>query len=617
MAKNPYSETESGSNRDQRKIVRIPLVGNALNRDSAATKDQKFVNCYPETSKNTVANTQKLFLVKRPGFVEHATIAAAGTSRGFWSFFGHTFSVIGDKLYEDTILIKTLRSSTGICGMVQISPISCFFCDGTDGYEVKSNGAVTEVERAYPKWTADEYVEVGDKRIPTAYDMTTPTASFFYYTVQSISTIGTGLTGSIEPSWPLTVGQTVVDNQVTWVCTATRTVSEIARKWAASYAFTVGQYVLPTAENAIYYKVTASDGAAGVTEPTWPLAIGESVTLDGVTYEAVGYYGGFPSPHITTPVFMDGYTCLAESGSVDFYNSGINDVFSWSPIDFTSAENYPDPLVALARQNNFIVAFGEDNTELFYDAANASGSPFSRNENYLLQVGLYSPNAIFQAEKYLVWVGKSDTGRPSVWSLNGYEAKEISTEYIERMLLQENIGSNITGYGIRTDGHIFFVINLPVNNKTIVYDMEEEMWHEWSYNSGMLPFKFFAAQGTNMLFQHNTDGKLYRQSRTVYKDGTYDMPVSIVMLKQDFDNYRRKFFHRIDVVGDQINTNVSVSWSDDDYQNYSTPVTISMLTRPYFTRCGTSRRRAWKITHTDNTPLRLEALEVTYTQGRT
>jgi len=77
-----------------------------------------------------------------------------------------------------------------------------------------------------------------------------------------------------------------------------------------------------------------------------------------------------------------------------------------------------------------------------------------------------------------------------------------------------------------------------------------------------------------LLFQHTSDGKLYKMDSTVYKDGAYDIPVSITMLKQDFDNSRRKFFHRVDVVGDQANTNISLSWTDDDYQNYNTPVTI-------------------------------------------
>jgi len=48
-------------------------------------------------------------------------------------------------------------------------------------------------------------------------DVVRPTVDNNYkYAVQSIS--GGGATGASEPTWPTTVGNTVVDNEVTWVC---------------------------------------------------------------------------------------------------------------------------------------------------------------------------------------------------------------------------------------------------------------------------------------------------------------------------------------------------------------------------------------------------------------
>ena len=80
----------------------------------------------------------------------------------------------------------------------------------------------------------------------------------------------------------------------------------------------------------------------------------------------------------------------------------------------------------------------------------------------------------------------------------------------------------------------------------------------------------------------------------------------------------RKFMSRFSLIGDRpsADSNVTLYWSDDDYQTYSSSIAVSMNdVNPQLTRLGSSRRRAWKLTHTDNTPLRLEALEVTYTVG--
>lgn len=55
-------------------------------------------------------------------------------------------------------------------------------------------------------------------------------------------------------------------------------------EWASGMSLDVGDYVVPPARSGVRYLITASDGAAGATEPTWPVS-GASVTLDGVTYE--------------------------------------------------------------------------------------------------------------------------------------------------------------------------------------------------------------------------------------------------------------------------------------------------------------------------------------------
>lgn len=61
----------------------------------------------------------------------------------------------------------------------------------------------------YMTWAASTARVVGDKRAPKL-------ANGFYYQVQSV--VGDALTGSLEPTWPTIVGNTVVDNHVTWIC---------------------------------------------------------------------------------------------------------------------------------------------------------------------------------------------------------------------------------------------------------------------------------------------------------------------------------------------------------------------------------------------------------------
>jgi hypothetical protein len=62
----------------------------------------------------------------------------------------------------------------------------------------------------HPEWIAVTPQRVGNTCVPT-------TRNGYYYT--AIAIIGGGDTNNIEPTWPTTIGDQVVDSKVTWQCT--------------------------------------------------------------------------------------------------------------------------------------------------------------------------------------------------------------------------------------------------------------------------------------------------------------------------------------------------------------------------------------------------------------
>ncbi len=388
--------------------------------------------------------------------------------------------------------------------------------------------------------------------------------------------------------------------------------------WAASTNYSVGDKRVPTVANGYYYEVTADAGSSGGSEPTWPTTIGNTVVDSGITWTCAGSYGGFPSPHIPTPVFVDGYLTLAASNSADIYNSDPDNAYGWSTGNFTTAEMWPDHVLALARQNNQMVAFGEYSTEFFYDAA-TSGTPYARNEAAALQMGIAAPYALYQNEKFCIFIGQSESGGRAAWLIEGFQPKKISTESIERILDAE--GTSITtayGFGVRTKGHLFFVINLT--STTLVYDLEEKVWHEWSSNSNGSHIAFAynhmadAGNGKSYLL-HKSDGKIYTLNPLVYQDNSVAIIVELMTAKQDAGNMNRKFCRNMTLVGDSFsNDTIDVRWTNDDYDTFTNWKSLP-LTRPWFARCGEFRRRAFNLKYTGNNPLRLEALELEIDQG--
>jgi len=463
---------------------RLPLLGSYTNRDSSGSKDQRFINIFPESRKVEAIESTRIFLNKRPGLTLYKTIAA-GAGRGIIWFRNKFYIAIGNKVYEDgatPTAVITLTAATGKLGMIIANSSTIgdylFICDGTSGWVIDSAGVVTLISD--------------------------------------------------------------VD---------------------------------------------------------------------------------FPTPHIPIPVFIDGYIILAKTS--DIYNCVLDTPTSWNSGEFISAEMFPDHVVALCRQNNQVVALGESSTEFFYDATNASGSPLTRNDSTAIQMGCAFPSALYQNEQSYIYVGQSDSGGRAIWQVTGFQPKKISDEFIDRILDAETDPTNCVGFGLRTMGHLFFLVSLPTLNRTFVYDVDEKLWHEWSSNVASNHTMFDCSYMTDnhlgaAYLLHNTSGAIYKLDPTTYTDNGTAILCEITTNKYDMDTYKRKFMSCVLPVADSspIGNYLTVRWSDDDYQTWSAQKTITLTDDfPSFARLGSFRRRAFNIRHSQPYALRLESLQVFYYEG--
>src|SRR5574343_2028368 len=86
----------------ERKKVRLPLIGAYSNRSSDSTKDQRFVNAYPETRKVEQLENTRIYINKRPGLTELCNVAADGAGRGLIHFYDNFYAIIANKVYKVT-----------------------------------------------------------------------------------------------------------------------------------------------------------------------------------------------------------------------------------------------------------------------------------------------------------------------------------------------------------------------------------------------------------------------------------------------------------------------------------------------------------------------------------
>lgn len=321
-----------------------------------------------------------------------------------------------------------------------------------------------------------------------------------------------------------------------------------------------------------------------------------------------------------TPVSLDGYVFVMRSGTDEIWNSDVDAPTAWSATSFLASEMYPDNIVALSRHLNYIIAFGTFSTEFFYDNENASGSPLRRSEGNAVKLGLAARDSVAQTDRRLCWAAQANDGEPSIWMLNGLTTEKISTEFQDKILANEGANlTNATGYIVRHKGHSLYIINL--NARSLVYDLDEKIWLDWSINSAsshaVLPFKY-ATQGADntILLLHNTDGKIYKLDSGTYQDDAGAILVHIITTKLDFGTTKQKRQFKWELVADKESSGTcTVEWTDDDYGSYKTARTLDLTVRPFTRAGGNFRRRAYRIIHTANAPFRAEAMEIEYSEG--
>lgn len=309
--------------------------------------------------------------------------------------------------------------------------------------------------------------------------------------------------------------------------------------------------------------------------------------------------------------FLDGYGfALSRTGS-RIYNSDLNTLATWSPTGYITKQIQQDIPTGLAKFKRFILAFGESTMEVFQDVGNPTGSPLEAITDKAQNIGL--PSAIVTGQRhyytrlgdFMYWRGSNPLG---VYAYNGETVEKVSTPAIDK-ILAERQHYYVSSIAIQGQRAVVIGLDLPnaTTQRSLLFFPDWKDWFEWN-STVFIPqtsprlMDVCLGVGSN---QH----KLYQVSSTSdnWQDAgsNYTWTHQIKIPKQDNKLDRMYMFG---VVGDTARTaqTVSVSFSDDDYQTYSTARTINMATESkQIYNCGAYRSRVAQLTYTGSGAVRL------------
>lgn len=392
---------------------------------------------------------------------------------------------------------------------------------------------------------------------------------------------------------------------------------------------TVWSYHVVTGVNTAVASVFGATGTSEIGFCLFQFSTGISkvVATDGTTLitmdvaNVIGTAAGVPV-HLPYPIYLDGYVFVSKINTADIYNSANDDPLTW-PGEFITAEMEGDNLIRLAKVNNYLLAFGTNSIEYFWDAGNATGSPLQRNDTPIKYNTYLAGHAQFGNVIY--YVGVNEGGQPDVYMLKDFKIEELGTPTISRYL--NSVVEPMTtwkGSIVSCKGHSFYILNVGTA-KTYVLDLDTKLWARWEYQTGTGLFDIYNSITISTLtnaytyFSLGTSSVIYKLNDAVYTDNGVSFTCLITTEQSDFGTLNRKTMRRAAIIGDRPTTNndILIQWTDDDSQTFNTGLSTNLnqdLACVY--RLGSFRQRSFKLTYTANTDFRIQEFEVEINKGR-
>jgi len=322
------------------------------------------------------------------------------------------------------------------------------------------------------------------------------------------------------------------------------------------------------------------------------------------------------NPHIAS---IDGYVLVAKGN--DIFNSD-NDTFdTWDAGNFISCEMSADGIKYLFQNKNYIVAIGYDSLELFWDAANATGSPLSRNDSAFKSIGYITGYAKAGDRHY--FVGQEKGKLQSVFVMDGFKVDKVSDEVVDRTIQSQMATDFATAqvdsakaHIVSVDGHTFYM--LCSNGITWLYDLDEKMWYEWrtSSDAQLMVEAVWAKHDGGQYIAIKNANTLDFMSPLVYQDKGSNFTCSYTTEDNLFGSSNWKVCNRTILVADRHlatgTSNLTLQWSDNDWtDNPTSSQTLNVFAnRPTARRCGRFINRSFRLLYSDNYPLRMKSLEL-------
>lgn len=310
-----------------------------------------------------------------------------------------------------------------------------------------------------------------------------------------------------------------------------------------------------------------------------------------------------PQSGLNGATYQDGYGIYTQSGTQNVWISGIDDLTSIDPLDFTTADASYDNVVGCISDHRELVIFKEKTTEIFNNTGSAA-FPFERSPAGFLERGCACAGTIAKAGNMVHWLG-DDLG---VYQMVGYQPQRISTPGIDTLIKAAASPRTAEGFVISYFGHVFYC--LAFSDLCLLFDLTTGKWSErQSYGIDRWRANCHTEIWGKQLVGDYSTGDVYELDEETY-DENGDALVRSLITPHVHGSGNRTILSGVKAIfepgvgltsGQGSDPQAGLCWSDDDGRSWSNNLysSIGQIGRydwqTRWNRLGQFRRRSLKI----------------------
>jgi hypothetical protein len=212
-------------------------------------------------------------------------------------------------------------------------------------------------------------------------------------------------------------------------------------------------------------------------------------TTGGTNPQVAGTFKKIPNTNFTLPggsigipqqvEYIDGFFILLMRNSQTIYLSTPFDASTWPALQFITVSVFSDNVQSIIANQRRLWVLGRKRSTVYYDSGSAN--IFDVDPSGTMETGTASTSASVRLDNAVFWLDQDERGSGVVRRGEGYTPTRVSNHAIEFAMQGYPTIADCVAYSYQDQGHAFAVFNFPTANKTWVYDVATNSWHERSF----------------------------------------------------------------------------------------------------------------------------------------